>query len=387
MEKFVFSNPTCLIFGKDTIKRIGKEIKKRGVKNVLVLYGSGSILKNGVYDATIKSLKDNEVGFIQLGGIKPNPVLSKVYEGIKTAMKEKTDGILAIGGGSVIDTAKAVAAGIGYDGDVWDLFEGKAPVKTSVPIFTILTISATGSEMNSGAVITNEGENKKWSIGSPDLFPKVSIIDPSVQFSLPWNQTANGAVDAITHVLELYFDKTESNMIMDEYSHAIVKTVIRSTESLMKNPSDYDAGANLALSATLALNQTNSMGRQGGDWSSHWIEHSLSAFYDVAHGAGLAIVMPAWMEYVYAECMHKWVVFAESIFGITTGTPDEKAKAGIAELKKFYKKIQQPTTLKEINIPYEDLPKIAANASLKGKIGNMKRLDQNDILNILKLAY
>ena len=387
MKNFTYLNPTKIVFGKDEVKSIGKELYRFGAKKVLLLYGKGSIFKNGVYDTVIKSLKDKNVEFVEVSGVKPNPILSKVYEAIKIAREQEVDGILAVGGGSVIDSAKTVAAGFYYDGDVWDFFEGKAKPYKALPIFTVLTISATGSEMNSGGVITNEKENKKWAFGSPLVYPKVSIIDPTVQYSLPKNQTINGGVDAITHVFELYFDKTKNNDIMDEVSEGIIRTIMKHIPILLKDPKNYESRANLAWSATLALNKINGTGRQGGDWSSHMIEHSLSAFYDVAHGAGLAVIAPAWMKYVYKEDISKWVRFAEKIFNVCDGTDEEKALKGIDRLIGFYKKIGAPTTLKELKIKKDDLEKIADNASMLCPMGNMKQLKRDDILNILNIAW
>lgn len=385
MENFIFQNTTKLIFGKNTVKTIGKELSKHGIKKVLMVYGGGSIFKNGVFDTISKSLIENNIKYTELSNIKANPVISKVYEGIELFRKENADAVLAVGGGSVIDTSKAIAAGLGYNGDVWDLYENKAAVKTEIPVFTVLTISATGSEMNGNSVITNE--KKKWSVSSPQLFPKFSIVDPSVQFSLPLNQSVNGAVDTMSHVFELYFDRTEENEVMDEYSEGLIRTVMKNIQIVIKNPEDYNARANLALCATLALNNSNGMGRQGGDWATHNLEHSLSAFYDIAHGAGLAIMFPAWMKYVYRENIKKWVRFSEKIFGVNYGSEEEKAIKGIELLKEFYKKTGAPVSLREVGIPEEDLEKLSENALLRGPFGNMKKLDKDDVLKIYKIAY
>lgn len=387
MENFVYKNPTKLIFGRDNTKHIGKEIRKNGVNRVLLLYGGGSIFKNGVYETVAKSLNENRIEFVELGGIKPNPRLSKVYEAIEICKREKLQGILAVGGGSVIDTSKTVAAGVMYEGDIWDVFEGRGQVKDALPIFTVLTISATGSEMNAGAVITKEDEKKKWSFGSPHVYPKASIIDPEIQFTLPENQTVNGAVDAISHVFELYFDGTKGTDIQDELSEGIIRTVMKHVRVLIDEPQNYDSRAQLCLSATLALNGINGIGRSGGDWSSHQIEHSISAFFDIAHGAGLAIVFPAWMKYVYRDDIDKFQRFAEVIFNIKEGKAGEKIEKAIEELKSFYKSIGAPTTLKEAGIKEEELERIADNAGLSTPMGTLRKLYRNDILEILKIAY
>ncbi|MCM0648530.1 iron-containing alcohol dehydrogenase [Clostridium swellfunianum] len=386
MENFKFYNPTKLIFGRDTVKNIGPEVKAAGIKKVLLLYGKGSIFKNGVYDNAANSLRENGVDFVELGGVKANPVLSKVYEAVEVIKKEGAEAIVALGGGSVIDTSKAVAAGYYYSGDIWDMFEGKGRVEKALPIYTILTLSATGSEMNSGAVITKEEEKKKWSFGSPYTFPKVSIIDPTIQFSLPNNQTVNGAVDAMSHTFELYFDGTKNSDMQDELSEGIIRTVMKHVQILLENPSDYASRSELAWCSTLALNGVNGIGRNGGDWASHGIEHSLSAFYDIAHGSGLAIIFPAWMKYVYKEDLDKFGRFAEKIFNITLGTPEEKALKAIEDLRDFYKKIGAPISLKDIGVKAEDLEKLADNAAMSAPMGTLKKLQREDIFEIYKIA-
>lgn len=387
MRNFVFQNPTKVIFGSDTIGKIGSEIKKTGIKKVLVLYGKGSIFKNGVYDSAIASLKENDITYAEMGGVKANPILSLVYEGIEKIKNEQAEGILALGGGSVIDSAKAMAVGAVFEGDIWKVFEGKGRVRAALPIFTVLTISATGSEMNSSAVITKEEEHKKWAFGSLFTFPRVSIIDPSVQFTLPKEQTINGAVDTMSHVFELYFEGTPHTDIVDEFSEGILRTTMKHVQILLCEPENYDSRAELAWSSTLALNGSNSTGRTAGDWASHGIEHAVSAFFDISHGAGLAIIFPAWMKYTYREDVGKFVRLAEKVFHITEGTEEERAVRGIDALKDFYRNIGAPVTLKELDIPYEDLEKIADNASLLAPLGQLKKLYKEDILEILKLAY
>ncbi len=294
MNDFRFYNPTEILFGKNQIEKLGESLKKNNVKKILLLYGQGSIFKNNVYKRTTEMLNSAGIDFVELGGIKANPVLSKVYEAVNLVKQEGVDSILAVGGGSVIDTGKAVAAGALFNGDVWDLFEGKSFTSEALPLFTILTISATGSEMNPFAVITKEDEYKKWPFTAGDAsFPKTTVIEPEIQFSLPAEQTAYGAIDAIAHVMELYFDGSENVDIQDEIAEGLIRNIIKHTKILMKSPEEYNSRAELAWSATLALNGINSAGRFGGDWATHTLEHSLSAFYDIAHGAGLAIMFPA----------------------------------------------------------------------------------------------
>ena len=387
MNNFKFQNPTKVIFGKDTISQLGKEISSCGIEKVLLLYGKGSIFKNGSYDAVVKSLKDNNISYMELSGVKANPVLSKVKEAISIIKENNLEAIVALGGGSVIDSAKAICAGVKYEGDVWDMFEGKAQVTSALPFFTILTLSATGSEMNSGAVVTNEEEHKKWSFGSPYTYPKVSIIDPTLQFSLPKNQTVNGAIDAMSHVFELYFDGSKNTDVMDEFSEGILRTIIKHVQILINDPTNYESRAQLCWCATLALNGYNGTGRNYGDWASHQIEHSVSAYYDIAHGAGLAIVFPAWMKYVYKEDIPKFARMGEKLFNITEGSEEERAIKAIDSLKDFYRSLGSPVTLKELDIKYEDLGKLADNAAMQAPMGGLKKLDREDILNIYKLAY
>ncbi|WP_346886052.1 iron-containing alcohol dehydrogenase [Clostridium sp. UBA4395] len=386
MLNFTLYNPTKLVFGESTIETIGKHLVKSGIRKVLIVYGKGSIMKNGVYDTVVESLENNNIDYIKLSGVKPNPVLSKVQEGIKLAKENEVDGVLAVGGGSVIDSSKAIAAGVCYEGNVWELFEGKGSVKKALPLFTILTLSATGSEMNSGGVVTNEDEGKKWSFGSPLLYPKVSILDPSVQRTLPSNQTANGAIDAISHVFEAYYGGTESTDMLDELSEGIIRTVITHTRELLKDSNNYKSRSELAFAATLALNGLNGVGRKG-DWASHSIEHSLSVLNDIAHGSGLAIIMPAWMKYVYKEDVKKFAKFAIHVFTINEGSDEEKALKGIEALRDFYKEIGAPITLKEVGVKREELDFIADNAAILAPLGTLKPLKRDDIYNILEIAF
>lgn len=388
MKNFEFNNPTKIVFGTDTIPVIGEEINNFDVKKVLLLYGKGSIFKNGVYDNTVVSLQAAGVDWIELGGVKPNPVLSKVYEAIQLCKEEKIEAVLAVGGGSVIDSAKVIAAGALFDGDIWDVFEGKDKVSESLPIFSILTLSATASEMDPFAVITKEEDKKKWAFSAGlASYPKVSIIDPSVQSSLPKEQTVNGAVDTMSHVFELYFNGVHYTDVQDEIAEGIIRTVMKHVKILLDDPTNYESRAQLAWCATLALNGINAAGRGFGDWATHTLEHSVSAYYDIAHGAGLAIMFPAWMRYNYKEDLPKFVRFAERVFGITEGADEEKANLAIDKLKQFYKELGAPVTLKEIGVTLNDLDKLTDNAAMRAPEGKLKKLYKEDILEIYKLAY
>ena len=260
-------------------------------------------------------------------------------------------------------------------------------MKKALPIFTVLTISATGSEMNNGGVITNEEQNKKWSFSSPFTFPKVSIIDPAIQATLSKEQTVYGAIDGISHVFEYYFEGTGNTDIIDEISEGIIRNIMKHVQILIEEPDNYDSRAELAWSCTLALNKTLACGKKGGDWSSHIIEHSLSVFTDIAHGAGLAIIFPAWIKYLYKNDMDKFERFAEKIFNITEGEPEVKIEKAVEELKAFYRRIGAPVSLREIGVKEDELEKLADNASLTLPMGRLKKLSREDILNILKIAY
>lgn len=383
MENFVFHNPTKLVFGKGTVEKIGEFLRKDGIKSVLMLYGTGSIKKNGVYEKVVRSLHDNNIEKVEVGGVRPNPVLSKVHEAIEVAKANQVQAILAVGGGSVVDSAKAVAAGYYYEGDIWDAFVGKYIVKKALPLYAILTMSATGTEMNGNAVVTNEKTKEKFYFGSKHVYPVLSIVDPSTQFSLPREQVVYGAVDAISHVMEYYFDTTGS-ILVDRIDESLIKTLIETTETILKEPDNYEARANFCLSTTLALNGLTGIATKGGDWSSHELEHAISALKpEVAHGAGLAIVFPAWMTYVKSQIADKLVKFGKNVLSLNGEiTPDRV----ISELKNWYKSIGAPTTLGEIGLTKVDINELTNIASKHAPFGNVVELKENDIREIYEIA-
>jgi len=379
MINFTFYTPTRVLFGVGRIKEIGSEIKKSNVKKVLLVAGGGSIKKNGVYDTVIASLQEQGIDWVELWGVVPNPVLSKVMEGISLAKESGVDGVLAVGGGSVIDTAKAIASGIYLD-DVWASFLGKEKIKQALPLFVVLTISATGSECNGNFVITNEETKQKLGNHSPLVYPKVSIIDPSVQRTLPWNQTANGACDALSHIMESYFSGggNETTLYVDE---ALTKAIIDATDKLMLNEDDLEARANLAWAATLALNGV-SAAQLKGDWASHDIEHAISALHpQVAHGAGLAVVFPAWITYVWKENEPTFRRWARNVWDT------DDVLTAVERLKSTYKRWGLPISLRELNLEKSEIPTIAQNATQLGKLGTVKELTQEDVEKILEIAY
>lgn len=387
MRNFTFVNPTRIIFGRDTIKRLGQEVSRAGIKQVLLVYGRGSIFSNGVYEQAASSLQDAGISFEELSGVQPNPIISKVRKGIYLARACKAEAVIAIGGGSVFDSAKTIAAGFYHPGDVWEFFSGEARLKQALPIYGVLTISGTGSEMNNTAVVTREEDQKKWVMVSNHLYPRLSIIDPAVQASLPARDTAQGAADIITHLLEVYFDGSRDVDIMKEYNEGLIRTVMKEAAKLLQDGADYQARAQMAWAATLALNGSTYTGSRGGDWATHFMEHSLSAFYPVAHGTGLAVLLPAWMRYVYKNDPESFARFAEKIFGITAGESDDRIKAGIDALQSFFTSLGLPSRLRDLEVKATDLEAMADNALLRGPLGVLQKLNQADVLEIYRQAW
>ncbi len=388
MENFLWHNPTEIIFGKDTVKDLAEYLKKDGVKGVLLVYGGKGIFKSGAYAQTTEMLNKAGITFSEVNDIKPNPRIDKVREGIARVKAGGIDAIMPVGGGSVFDSAKAIAAGSCYNGDVWDFFEGKAKVEKALPIYGILTASASSSEANGIAVVSNPEKESKVSMNSPLVYPKISVIDPSFQFTLPQKQTVYGGVDIIAHVLERVLDGDEGSELIDEQAYTLIRTMMRVIPELIENPKDYEARAEYALAGMVAHNGFLSVGRKTrGDFSSHRMGHSLSLLFGVAHGASLSVVMPAWARYLYEENPVPFARLGEAVFDIYDGTDEEKALDAIDALEDFFKDINSPTTLRELGIKEEDIEKIAANASKGQTFGVLKALAPEDVLEIYKLAY
>lgn len=387
MKNFTYVNTTKIIFGKDTENLVGEEIKSFGGKKVLFHYGGGSIKKSGLYERIIKSLKDSHIDYIELGGVQPNPRLSLVRSGVELCKKHNIDFILAVGGGSVIDSAKAIGIGAVYDGDVWDFFSGKATINTTIPVGVILTIPAAGSEASTGTVITNEDGWYKWSVNSVIIRPKFAILNPELTYTLPAYQIACGASDMIAHVFERYFTNESGVDFTDELCEATIRSNMRSVKMVLNNPTDYEARANLMWEGTLAHNGILGTGRIE-DWASHKIEHELSAIYDIAHGAGLAIIFPHWMEYVYKHDIYRFARFSHRIFNVDVDFFNLEATVleGIKRLKKFYQEIGLPTKLRDVNIGNERLKEMAEKATINGPIGGFVKLTTDDVYNIYKMA-
>jgi len=369
MKNFSYHNPTRIEFGKGKEENIGQYISEYGVSKVLIVYGSDRIKQTGLFDKVVKSLTDNGISIESLGGVQSNPLLSKVYEGIELAKTKGVEAVLAIGGGSVLDTSKSIAAGAVYDGDVWDFFTYKAVANKALKIFDIMTLAATGSEMNNFAVVTKDETKEKFSLTATSVaFPTVSIINPELQATVTNEYLAYSASDIFAHSLDMYLSATYLPEYMAGYVENILKTVMRTTEVLLKDASNYEVRAEFAWAATQALNFTTFCGVENNRYDTHFLEHTLSAEYNIAHGAGLSIIMPAWMKWQKEFLPERFERFAKNMFNV------EGADAGIEALKQWYSKIGAPVTLKEGNVPEEDIPMLVEKLSVVAKLWGAEAL-------------
>lgn len=389
MIDFAFQNPTKIYFGRDSLKNLSTEVQHYGSR-VLLVYGGGSIKRIGLYDKVMDILKAEDAQIWEISGVLPNPRLGLVKEGVKICKENDIQLVLAVGGGSAIDTAKAIANGACYDGDPWDLFERKGENKSVLPLGTIVTLSAAGSEMSDSSVITRESDMCKRGRNTPFNYPKFSILNPEYTFTLPPFQTACGIVDIMAHMMERYFTRVENVELIDRMTEAALRTVINNSPIVMEKPDDYDARAEIMWAGALAHNNLLSTGRIG-DWASHKLEHELSALYDIAHGAGLAIVFPAWMKYVLEkEGEKKLSQFARRVMLVPEdfGTDRETALEGIARLENFYRSIGLTTTLHENGIGEEAIPRMAERAIRLGggSLGFFVKLDVQAAEAIYHLA-
>jgi len=374
MNDFTYYNPTKVEFGKSKENKIGEYLLQSGIKKVLLVYGGGSIKKNALYNNIIDSLNKNNIEFNQLSGVVSNPLLSKVNEGIKIAKENNVEAILGVGGGSVVDSAKAIAVGSQYEGDVWDFFINKAQISEALPVFSVVTLSATASEMNGNAVIINDDTKQKYSIASVLINPKISIINPELMSTVSKEYLAYSAVDVITHCIEVYFTATVHPHFNSRLVESIIKTVIETTEILLENPNDYDARAEFAWAATQGLNGLTPPGTKDGNFPNHMIEHSLSALYNVPHGAGLAVVVPAWMKWYKEQNVAQFKRFANEIFN------NDDESVGIEKLENWFTKIGAPITLEELDIPREEINALAENAYETSKVWGMDKLYSKEII-------
>lgn len=381
MDNFSFYNPTRIEFGSDKEKLIGQILAEHNVKNVLLAYGSERIKRDGLFATISQNLTQHGIRYVEFGGIVSNPLLSKVREGIQAAREHQVDAVLSVGGGSVLDSAKSIAAGTLYDGDVWDLFIGKGQINAALPVFSIMTLAATGSEMNSGAVITNDVTREKFALHSVHTFPKVSVVNPALMQSVSRDYLVYSAADIIAHSIEGYFTAAVQPKIQSRLVETVIATVLETTEMLLKDPGDYNARAEFAWASTLALNGLTYAGTSGFSYPNHMIEHSLSALFNVPHGAGLSVVMPAWMKWYHSQNPTQFARFVRTLFG--KGTAEE----GIAALEAWFDKIGTPTRLSQLGITEADMPAILEN--LKGNtrwFGLAETYTQETLTTILKLA-
>lgn len=387
MDAFVFQNPVKLIFGNgQTKEHLIKELKPFG-NRVLLVYGGGSIKKNGIYDEVTDLLESGGFTVTELSGVEPNPRLSTVKRGVEACREHNIDVILAVGGGSVIDCTKAIAAGAYYDGDPWDLVTKKAVPERAIPFGTILTIAATGSEMNAGSVITNWETNEKHGWGSPHTFPAFSILEPKNTLTLPKDQTVYGVVDMMTHVLEQYFHPQTNTPLQEHMCEAVLKTVIQEAPGLVTDLENMEKRETVLYSGTIALNGMLQMGVRG-DWASHNIEHAVSAVYDIPHAGGLAILFPQWLHYHKDQGSTKLKQLAERVWELdTSGKSDsEIAEASINALSSFWTSLGAPSRLADYDIGDDRLDEIADKTVVNGAFGNFNKLEKQDVLSILRAS-
>ena len=392
MENFAYYTPTKVVFGKDEEKNVGKLAKDFGAKKVLIHYGGGSAVRSGLIDKIKTSLTEESISFVELGGVKPNPRLSLIYEGIKLAKENSVDFILAVGGGSVIDSAKGIGYGIANPDieDVWDLYIGKKKTQKCAPIGVVLTIAAAGSEMSGGSVVTKEDEQLKRSYGCDNARPKFAIMNPELTYTLPKYQIACGIVDIMMHTMERYFSPVGNLELTDKIAEGLLRTMIKYGKLSLENPHNYEARAEIMWASSLAHNGLTGCGGIG-DWSTHQLEHDLGGVYDIAHGAGLSAVWGSWARYVYKENPKRFVQFAENVFGIEKiGTDEEISIKGIEAMENFYKDIEMPIYISEtgINLSDENVEMLAEKCSNNGTryIGSFKKLFKEDMAKIYSMA-
>ncbi|TWD98965.1 alcohol dehydrogenase YqhD (iron-dependent ADH family) [Neobacillus bataviensis] len=386
MENFTFLNPTKLIFGKGQLEQLKTEIPPYG-KKVLLVYGGGSIKKSGLYDNVIGILAEIGAQVFELSGVEPNPRISTARKGVEICKREGIEFLLAVGGGSVIDCTKLIAAGAKYEGDPWDIVIRKTAALEALPFGTVLTLAATGSEMNSGSVITNWETNEKYGWGSAVTFPKFSILDPVNTYTVPRNQTIYGMVDMMSHVLEHYFHLEENTDFQDRMCESLLITVMETAPKLLADLENYEHRATILYAGTMALNGMVNMGYHG-DWATHNLEHAVSAVYDIPHGGGLAILFPHWMEHNLSVKPERFKKLAVRVFGIDPEgkTAEEAGLEGIRKLRQFWNSIEAPSRLADYDIGDSKIELMADRAMVNGEFGNFKKLNRDDVLDIYRAS-
>lgn len=386
MNAFSFYNPVKLIFGKGQLEALKNEVPNYG-KKVLVVYGGGSIKKNGLYDEVMATLDDMGVEIHELSGVEPNPRLSTAKRGIEICKKENIDMLLAVGGGSVIDCTKLIAAGAKYDGDAWDFVTRKATPEEVLPFGTVLTLAATGSEMNAGSVITNEETEEKYGWGSPLTFPKFSILDPTYTKSVPRDHTVYGVVDMMSHMFEQYYHNATNTPVQDQMIEGVLRAVIETAPKLMEDLESYEHRETILFAGTMGLNNFLQMG-YNGDWASHNIEHAVSAIYDIPHAGGLAILFPQWMRHNVPVNPARFAQMATRVFGVDPSNKSEEqiANEGIDRLVEFWTSIGAPSSLKDYDIDDSRFSDIVDKTLVYGEFGNFNKLNGEDVEKILQAS-
>ncbi len=389
MNNFVFYSPTEFVFGKNTEVQVGALARKYGAQKVMIVYGGGSVVRSGLLDRVKQSLQEAGVAYCEMGGVQPNPIDGKVYEGIQLCRREQVDMMLPVGGGSVIDTAKAIAAGVLYDGDFWDFFIGRAKVEKALKVAVVLTIPAAGSEGSGNTVITKTETLQKLGLCAPEhLRPVFSIMNPELTYTLPAYQTACGIADMMAHIMERYFTNTPDVEISDRLCEGTLTAIIKEAYRVKQQPDNYAARANIMWCGTVAHNGICGVGREE-DWASHALEHEISAIYDVAHGAGLAVIFPAWMAFMAEHNPAKIAQFAHRVFDIPKSEDlEEMALAGTARLKHFFRYMGLPVSFKELGIEHPDIDRMLVSLQRnKGELlGNYVKLTMTDCREIYRLA-
>lgn len=386
MKNLVYSSNTKVIIGEDTELLVGEEIKRYSNK-VLLHYGGGSIKKIGLYGKIVKSLEENNIEFIELSGVMPNPRVSLVREGIKICKENNIDFILAIGGGSVIDSAKAIAIGANNDEDIWDIFNSGIIKNEGLPLGVVLTIAGSGSETSEALVISNEENKEKKLLRHKSIAPKFSILNPKLTFTVSMYQTQCGVADLIAHILEIYFTPNAKTELGDRLCESTIKSLVDNGTKLLEDRENYDARFEILLGGVAAHSELLSVGRKG-DFATHAIEHELSGIYDITHGAGISIILPAWMKYVYKNDINRFVQLAHRVWNIDINYDnlEETALKGIEAIKSFYKKIGLPTSLREVYIDNSKFSYMAKRVTKAGECGKFAKLNEEDIVNIFNIA-